>query len=119
MKTTINFTKEELINEVLLEVLKRKNKRLYTKRMPNVFEINDPKQVVYFDMKGTTTVSFDNILIKKEVTYKGMFMRVLFEDLNGNEFYVGSAYVKSYIKLPVWSKKHSVPKKWKGCEYNY
>ena len=119
IKTKMAFSKIELMNEAVLHLMKSDGVSLYKDRTPNVYEINSKKQVLYFHVKGSSMISFDCILFKKEVIWEDGKIKVLFEDIDGNEFYLGSSYIKSYIRVPSWCRKRFIPEELRGHEYDY
>ena len=99
------YYKNELLKDVLYEVIKRKRRtQLFRNRFPSISELETDRQIVYIDIKGGHNVSLDCILFKKEVQRIGTQVRVLFEDVDGNEFFLSTEYIKLYVRMPIWSK---------------
>jgi len=108
MKIEYTYTKDQLMEDILYEVLKRKTRRrLYRDHMPTIADIETNKQIIYIDIKGGPDISFDCILFKKEVELMGRTFRVLFEDINGNEIYLDASYISLYIRFPIWSRVYT------------
>lgn len=115
----LKSTKSKLMNTVLFEVMKREpGDCLYKKTIPTSRDLTKGP-VVFFDIKGDPKSPFECILFKKDYEWENSHLKILFEDIDGNEFYLGSSYIKSYIRQPVWSKSQPIPKYLKGKEYNY
>ena len=115
----MEFSKINLMNDALFQLLNSDGVSLYKDRSPNVYEIQSKKQILYFHVKGSSMISFDSILFKKEVIWEYGKIKMLFEDIYGNEFYLGSSYIKSYIRVPSWCRKRFIPEELRGHEYDY
>lgn len=120
MSKKLTFSKNKLMNDVLFEVMKREpGDPLYKDKIPNIYELQSDRQIVYFDIKGNPRATFECILFKKEVLGENNHIKILFEDIDGNEFYLSTSYIKSYIRVPIWCRKRHIPDYLKGHEYEY
>lgn len=114
----LKSTKSKMMNTVLFEAMKRDPGDLYKKNIPTIRDLTKG-QVVFFDIKGDPKSPFECLLFKKDYEWENSHIKILFEDIDGNEFYLGTSYIKSYIRQPVWAKSQPIPKYLKGHEYDY
>lgn len=112
-------TKSRMMNNILFEVMKRDpGDELYKNTIPTIRDLEEGSSV-FFDIKGDPKSPFECFLFRKDVFWENRHIKILFEDIDVNEFYLGASYIKSYIRQPVWAKSQPIPKYLKGKEYNY